>query len=143
MSSEICNYVVSLKKNFNHIKRIDVSPLLVRISQSVETKGWVDIEADYYAMLVECKGKKDELERLNKDLAVIQSLLVKYLNEIQKNEINNELVNDDIKQQMFAPFVAKDISIEAKDKCNDFLKRRTGWIYGFPTWAHPRGCCHH
>lgn len=124
LSSEICNYVVSLKKNFNHIKRVDVSPLLVRISQSVETKGWVDIEADYYAMLVECKGKKDELERLNKDLAVIQGLLVKYLKEIQKNEINEELVCDDIKSKMLAPFVAKDVSVEAKDKWHDFLKRR-------------------
>ena len=122
--SEICNYVVSLKKNFNHIKRVDVSPLLVRISQSVETKGWVDIEADYYRMLVECKGKKDELERLNKDLAVIQDLLVKYLKEIQKNEINEELVCDDIKSKMLAPFVAKDVSVEAKDKWHNFLKRR-------------------
>ena len=98
--------------------------LLERMLHSVETKGWVDIEADYYAMLVECKGKKDELERLNKDLAVIQGLLVKYLKEIQKNEINEELVCDDIKSKMLAPFVAKDISVEAKDKWNDFLKRR-------------------
>ena len=124
LSSEICNYVVSLKKNFNHIKRVDVSPLLVRISQSVETKGWVDIEADYYAMLVECKGKKDELERLNKDLAVIQGLLVKYLKEIQKNEIKEELVDDDIKSKMLAPFRTQDISVKAKDKWHDFLKRR-------------------
>lgn len=100
-----------------------ISPLFQRICKQMSL-GWVDIENEYYSMLVEYKGMKDELERLNKDLAVIQSLLVKYLNEIQKNEINNELANDDIKQQMFAPFVAKDISIEAKDKCNDFLKRR-------------------
>ena len=98
--------------------------LLGRMLHSVETKGWVDIEADYYRMLVECKGKKDELERLNKDLAVIQGLLVKYLKEIQKNEINEELVCDDIKSKMLAPFVAKDISVEAKNKWNDFLKRR-------------------
>ena len=98
--------------------------LLGRMLHSVETKGWVDIEADYYRMLVECKGKKDELERLNKDLAVIKGLLVKYLKEIQKNEINEELVCDDIKSKMLAPFVAKDISVEAKNKWNDFLKRR-------------------
>ena len=100
------------------------STFFSKICNSIETKGWVDIEADYYAMLVECKGKKDELERLNKDLAVIQGLLVKYLKEIQKNEINEELVCDDIKSKMLAPFVAKDISVEAKDKWNDFLKRR-------------------
>ena len=98
--------------------------LLERMLHSVETKGWVDIEADYYAMLVECKGKKDELERLNKDLVVIQGLLVKYLKEIQKNEIKEELVDDDIKSKMLAPFRTQDISVKAKDKWNDFLKRR-------------------
>lgn len=100
-----------------------ISPLFQRICKQMSL-GWVDIENEYYSMLVECKGKKDELERLNKDLAVIQGLLVKYLKEIQKNEINGELVCDDIKSKMLAPFVAKDISVEAKDKWNDFLKRR-------------------
>lgn len=100
-----------------------ISPLFQRICKQMSL-GWVDIENEYYSMLVECKGKKDELERLNKDLAVIQGLLVKYLKEIQKNEINEELVCDDIKSKMLAPFVAKDISVEAKDKWNDFLKRR-------------------
>ncbi len=100
-----------------------ISPLFQRICKQMSF-GWVDIENEYYSMLVECKGKKDELERLNKDLAVIQGLLVKYLKEIQKNEINEELVCDDIKSKMLAPFVAKDISVEAKDKWNDFLKRR-------------------
>lgn len=100
------------------------STFFSKICNSIETKGWVDIEADYYAMLVEYKGKKDELEKLNKDFVVIQGLLVKYLKEIQKNEINEELVCDDIKSKMLAPFVAKDISVEAKDKWTDFLKRR-------------------
>lgn len=100
------------------------STFFSKICNSIETKGWVDIEADYYTMLTECKGDKVKLVRLNKDLAVIQGLLVKYLKEIQKNEINEELVCDDIKSKMLAPFVAKDFSVEAKDKWNDFLKRR-------------------
>ena len=124
LPSEIYKYLVSLRERYNGIRILEVSPFLSRISQSIETKGWVDIEADYYAMLVERKGKKDELEKLNKDLVVIQGLLVKYLKEIQKNEIKEELVDDDIKSKMLAPFVAKDISVEAKDKWNDFLKRR-------------------
>ena len=124
LRSEIYKYLVSLRERYNGIRILEVSPFLSRISQSIETKGWVDIEADYYAMLVERKGKKDELEKLNKDLVVIQGLLVKYLKEIQKNEIKEELVDDDIKSKMLAPFVAKDISVEAKDKWHDFLKRR-------------------
>ena len=100
------------------------STFFSKICNSIETKGWVDIEADYYTMLTECKGDKVKLVRLNNDFAFIQNLLVEYLNEIQKNEINEELVCDDIKNKILAPFVAKDISIEAKDKWNDFLKRR-------------------
>ena len=124
LSSEICNYVVSLKKNFNHIKRVDVSPLLVRISQSVETKGWVDIEADYYAMLVECKGKKDELEKLNKGFAVIQGLLVEYLKEIEENGISKKVLIRKIREKILSPFSAKEMSIEAKDKWSAFLENR-------------------
>ena len=124
LSSEICNYVVSLKKNFNHIKRVDVSPLLVRISQSVETKGWVDIEADYYAMLVECKGKKDELEKLNKGFAVIQGLLVEYLKEIEENGISKKVLIRKIREKILSPFSAKEMSIEAKDKWFAFLENR-------------------
>ena len=124
LSSEICNYVVSLKKNFNHIKRVDVSPLLVRISQSVETKGWVDIEADYYAMLVECKGKKDELEKLNKGFVVIQNLLVEYLTEIEEKEIFKKMRIKKVREKMLSPFSAKEISIESKDKWFAFLESR-------------------
>ena len=124
LPSEISSYIISLKSRYDVVKEVNVSPLLKCISQSIETKGWVDIETEYYSMLVECKGKKDELERLNKDFAVIEGLLIEYLNEIQKNEIKEELVDDDIKNKMLAPFVAKDISVEAKDKWHDFLKRR-------------------
>ena len=124
LPSEISSYIISLKSRYDVVKEVNVSPLLKCISQSIETKGWVDIENEYYSMLVECKGKKDELERLNKDFAVIEGLLIEYLNEIQKNEIKEELVDDDIKNKMLAPFVAKDISVEAKDKWHDFLKRR-------------------
>ena len=89
------------------------SPLLERISESIETKGWVDIEADYYAMLVECKGKKDELEKLNKDFAVIQDLLVEYLDEIQKHKINEELVCEEIKNAILSPVLKRDMAVSS------------------------------
>ena len=102
-----------------------ISPFLERISQSIETKGWVDIEADYYAMLVERKGKKDELEKLNKDFAVIQKLLVEYLLSVQIADIDNSYFKL-ISACLFAPFQAKDISVKAKEKWIGFLKRRFG-----------------
>lgn len=127
-------YTSSTEQNvYKHIEKVRewgglsdiISPFLERISQSIETKGWVDIEADYYAMLVECKGKKDELEKLNKDFAVIQGLLIEYLLSVQIADIDNSYFKL-ISVCLFAPFQAKDISVKAKDKWIDFLKRRFG-----------------
>lgn len=129
-------YTSSTEQNvYKHIEKVRewgglsdiISPFLERISQSIETKGWVDIEADYYAMLVERKGKKDELERLNKDFAVIQKLLVEYLNEIQKNEINEELINDDIKRHILAPFKQEEVAVSSDKVWKQFIDIRTSF----------------
>ena len=121
----LCNYYYtgSTERNiYKHIEKIRkekglcsiISPLLNRISEAIETKGWVDIETEYYTMLVECKGKNDELNRLNKDFAIIQGLLVEYLNGIQKAEIKEELLYDDIKCLMLAPLRKKDIAVSSE-----------------------------
>lgn len=101
-----------------------MSPLFQRICKQMSF-GWVDIENEYYSMLVECKGKKDELEKLNKDFAVIQGLLIEYLLSAQIADIDNSYFKL-ISACLFAPFQAKDISVKAKDKWIDFLKRRFG-----------------
>lgn len=101
-----------------------MSPLFQRICKQMSF-GWVDIENEYYSMLVECKGKKDELEKLNKDFAVIQGLLIEYLLSVQIADIDNSYFKL-ISACLFAPFQAKDISVKAKDKWIDFLKRRFG-----------------
>lgn len=100
------------------------SAFLERICKSIETKGWVDIEADYYAMLVECKGKKDELERLNKDFAIIKNLLIEYLNEIQENHINEELISSDIKNAILLPFSKKEIAVSSEQVWRSFVGSR-------------------
>ncbi|MBR3876589.1 MAG: hypothetical protein IKJ23_00175 [Bacteroidaceae bacterium] len=101
-----------------------MSPLFQRICKQMSL-GWVDIENEYYSMLVECKGKKDELEKLNKDFAVIQRLLIEYLLSVQLADIDKSYFKL-ISAYFFAPFQAKDISVKANDKWNDFLKKRFG-----------------
>ena len=100
------------------------SAFLERICKSIETKGWVDIEADYYAMLVECKGKKDELERLNKDFAIIQRLLVEYLNEIQKEQIDEKIFCDNIKRAMLSPLSKDEIAVSSEMLWKKFAHNR-------------------
>lgn len=101
-----------------------MSPLFQRICKQMSL-GWVDIENEYYSMLVECKGKKDELEKLNKDFAIIQRLLIEYLLSVQLADIDKSYFKL-ISAYLFAPFQAKDISVKANDKWNDFLKKRFG-----------------
>lgn len=127
LPSEIYKYLVSLRERYNGIRILEVSPFLSRISQSIQIKGWVDIEADYYAMLIERKGKKDELERLNKDFAVIQGLLIEYLNEIQQKEVNEELINDDIKRHILAPFKKEEVAFSSDKVWKQFIDIRTSF----------------
>lgn len=101
-----------------------LSPLLECISKSVETKGWVDIEGDYYTMLIECKGKKEKLERLNRDFAVIQNLLVEYLKEVQEQKINESILCDDIKNAMLSPFFKEEIAIASEPVWRNFVTSR-------------------
>ena len=104
---------------------IKISSLLCRILKSIQTKGWVDIEADYYAMLVECKEKKEELERLNTDFAIIKDLLIEYLNEIQKEQIDGNIFCDNIREAMLSPFSINEIAVSSEKKWWDFVEKRS------------------
>ena len=122
-----CNEIDALNAAVNDRDYCDfsiMSPLFQRICKQMSL-GWVDIENEYYSMLVECKGKKDELEKLNKDFAIIQRLLIEYLLSVQLADIDKSYFKL-ISAYLFAPFQAKDISVKANDKWNDFLKKRFG-----------------
>lgn len=57
-----------------------------RICRSVETKGWVDIENEYYSALNGKYSKKPE--QLNKEFGNITELLVEYLVSVKGKSIN-------------------------------------------------------
>lgn len=76
---------------------VEYSPLLERIMNNIEMKGWADIENDYYQLLQmtlkpECKFTVNDL---NCQLLFLQEKLVEYLNTMDKGVHNNEL-NDKI-----------------------------------------------
>lgn len=100
------------------------SAFLAKICNSIKAKGWVDIEADYYTLLVECIEKKVELARLNNDFTIIQKLLVEYLSDIQENHINEGILNENTKQLMLSPFYREEIAISSKKKWCDFVVSR-------------------
>lgn len=67
---------------------VTYSRFFEKIIQSIEKKGWVDIENDYYQLL---KGTKNAdcgytVKELNKQLAFLQEKLVEYLGTIKTNQ---------------------------------------------------------
>lgn len=97
------------------------SPFLETILQSIETKGWVDIENDYYQLL---KQKIEDpnhhnnytIEGLNEQLAFLQQKLIEYLNTIS---IDKE--KQDILEKMIEYFDPADFAIGSKKKAMDYL----------------------
>lgn len=103
------NLFLELRKR--GICRATMTPLFERIHKSIETKGWVDIENDYYELLKKYvleNASEAQIDDLNTQLHDLQVLLVKYLDSI---EISDKLLNSDIYRKIYEPIKRKDISI--------------------------------
>ena len=109
-------YLDSLSKNAN--ATVTYSPLLVRICESISSKGWVDIEADYYEMLKKVSNNPDDLDlnvdQLQKDLQSIQGQLAIYLCEVQSNA--NLSQNPKLKDLILEQIAFDDIAILSRDR---------------------------
>ena len=93
---------------------VDSTPFFGTIIQSIETRGWVDIENDYYQLLKECSENADcgyTVKELNEQLAYLQEKLVEYLSSIGTNQYNKELYD-----AMITFFDPADFSTEGRKK---------------------------
>ena len=70
----ILDMISKLKGKFN----VDSSPLFENITKSIETKGWVDIENEYYNLLRSFLSEKkyDNPKQLNDELDFIRTKLI-------------------------------------------------------------------
>jgi len=101
------------------------SPFFVRIIKSIESKGWVDIENEYYNLLTDYAfplgvfnegSKEQEIKALNEQLHYLQELLIEYLKEITKEQ--PERVQS-ISNAIYAPFKENDFSIDGTKKLEE------------------------
>lgn len=101
---------------------IEQTPFMNRICQSVESKGWVDIENEYYQALnheyFECP------EKLNKEFEIVKSKLVKYLTLVQSSNIDESIVKPALKEKILAPIRIDEIAIGARSQLVDFIRSR-------------------
>ena len=93
-----------------------------KICQSIESKGWVDIENEYYQALnheyFECP------EKLNKEFEIVQSKLVEYLTLVQSSNIDESIVKPALKEKILAPIRIDEIAIGARSQLVDFIRSR-------------------
>lgn len=116
--SKIITALIEEKDLFN----TSFAPFFSNILRSIETKGWVDIENEYYKLLEQytlVQYSEEEITKLNKQLAYLQELLTEYLLKINQQDIS---VNDNIKKKIYEPVDLSDISVEATDKLAEYIK---------------------
>lgn len=92
--------------------KIHLSPFFSNICKSIETKGWVDIENEYYNLLKSYSIEKysiEDIHKLNEQLFVLQELLILYLNEVNKQSLNKKLKS--IQEAIYAPIHPTDLSV--------------------------------
>ena len=123
---------IEMAKNSPDVISIKNSPFFEHIDKAVETKGWVDIENEFYLWLKKI-FKKDDCEYdnpvpLNEELESIKEKLIEYLNSIQKEQIKPGLVKNCIRQIIYEPFNPNDISNRDKENFEQFLINRAEYI---------------
>ena len=125
---EVIKQFLADKANYQVTK----SDFFSRILYSYQEKGWVDIENEYYRLLFPPAGNgpfpyKDNPKELNQELAYVRDLLIEYLNRIKQEYINESVVNQCIKEKLFAPFYKSDFAIESSALWNDIITHRCSY----------------
>lgn len=116
--SEFCNELNSISTCVK-----DYSIFLSNICKSVETKGWVDIENEYYNLLNQLREFPQrynfDINSLNNQFGFLQELLIQYLSKAPFENID---VNSKIKKIIYEPIRLKDVSISGKNRLIEHLK---------------------
>ena len=105
--------ISGIKENTDDFS-VTYSQFFGTIIRSIETRGWVDIENDYYQLLKTCTRSEDygyTVNELNEQLAYLKGKLVEYLRTIGTNQYKKELHNPMI--EFFDP---ADFSTEGRKK---------------------------
>lgn len=89
-----------------------------RINQSIENKGWVDIENEYYHLLVHDEKRLCSYQVLNTDLFILRKLLIKYLRTVEDAKVQTI---SDIDDKIYRPIERKELSINYSFHTKDEL----------------------
>jgi hypothetical protein len=112
-----------LTNDYGIIIEHSFSEFFDRIIKSIETKGWVDIENEYYDLLIESTiGKTSYMDpkELNEQLCFLTNRLVDYLASISTNELKRL---DSIYDSIYSPIKPEDVSNDGQQFVVDYVKQ--------------------
>ena len=132
--------------NNSVIYSVKCSHLFENITKSIETKGWVDIENEYYNFLRSflTGTRYDNPKQLNNELDFLRTKLIEYLTLVQDKYINEGIINEEIAKKIKEPFNKKDLSVETRRYFKKVTKpgifKSFGTIaeYNFSITTHPQ-----
>ena len=107
-------------ENEPELYELIMSPFFKSICESIETKGWVDIEREYYNHVKLClanpNGKSHlfSIKHLNDQIEYLRKLLIEYLKSLKYYNRANE----DISNIIYGPFNPDDISVSSQNAYN-------------------------
>lgn len=104
-----------IRNNPEHFD-LTYSSFFSNIINHYETKGWVDIETEYYKLLI----SSNDPEKLNNELDIVRGKLIEYLKGIQ----NGAETIDDLKPIIIEPIKTEDIAVGAYDTFINIINSR-------------------
>ena len=102
---------------------IHYSAFMKRICQSIELKGWVDIENEYYTALNE--EYFETPEKINEEFEIVKSNLIEYLSYIQKKDITTSIIEHKLQEKILFPIMISEVAISARRQLIDFIQARS------------------
>lgn len=114
--------VQELFKN-RQLYKITPSIFFTNILHCIYTNNWADIENEYYSLLTEYalrdENGEDKIEELNEQFCYLRANLIDYLKEMQ---ITEDLIKSDIRNKIYSPFNASDVSIKGQQSLREHLE---------------------
>ena len=120
---KVVDFVLDKSNGFS----VEKSAFFDIITKSIEMKGWVDIENEYYKLLADQSsfGAYDEHpEKLNEELDYIIQNLTAYLSYIERTQISDNIKNAKIQKLIFGPINQQDVAVNEQSRYHKMLESR-------------------
>ena len=102
-----------------------------KICPHAERRGWVDIENEYFDALN--KEYFEDPAKLNQEFEIVRSKLITYLSSIQETGVKTSIIDQGLKQKIFAPIRTREIAISARKHLLNFIDEQCSNIKnGYP-----------